>query len=185
MQKTIYSKSSIERKNEYKIITRIYEEDGVRKVEKAAQNENAAYHVERMARIAKTNPYTTERVMLAPCEKIALGKVVLPYITGNRLDQQIDEHAKKHEWNAIYEDIKLLNNIIMNVEHKYPFQTCGEFEDMFGAHPQLDGYESASNVNVDMVASNIILADQIYIIDYEWDFEFLIPLKYIVYRILS
>ena len=38
----------------------------------------------------------------------------------------------------------------MNVEHKYPFQTCGEFEDMFGAHPQLDGYESASNVNVDM-----------------------------------
>ena len=133
-----------------------------------------------MARIAKTNPYTTERVMLAPCEKIALGKVVLPYITGNRLDQQIDEHAKKHEWNAIYEDIKLLNNIIMNVEHKYPFQTCGEFEDMFGAHPQLDGYESASNVNVDMVASNIILADQIYIIDYEWDFEFLIPLKYIV-----
>ena len=182
MQKTIYSKSSIERKNEYKIITRIYEEDGVRKVEKSAQNENAAYHVERMARIAKTNPYTTERVMLAPCEKIALGKVVLPYITGNRLDQQIDEHAKKHEWNAIYEDIKLLNNIIMNVEHKYPFQTCGEFEDMFGAHPQLDGYESASNVNVDMVASNIILADQIYIIDYEWDFEFLIPLKYIVYR---
>ena len=38
MQKTIYSKSSIERKNEYKIITRIYEEDGVRKVEKAAPN---------------------------------------------------------------------------------------------------------------------------------------------------
>lgn len=182
MQKTIYSKSSIERKNEYKIITRIYEEDGVRKVEKAAQNEHASYHVERMAQIAKTNPYLTEQVVLVPCEKIATGKVVFPYITGKRLDQQIDEHAKKHQWDAVYDDIKLLQNIITNVEHKYPFQVRGEFEEMFGAYSQLEGYESASNVNIDMVASNIILSDQIYIIDYEWNFEFLIPLKYIVYR---
>lgn len=182
MQKTIYSKSSIERKNEYKIITRIYEEDGVRKVEKAAQNEQAVYHVERLEQTAKRNPYLTEGVILAPCEKNAPGKVSFPYITGKRLDQQIDEHAKRHQWEAIYEDIKLLKNIIMNIEHKYPFQICGEFEEMFGIYPQLEGYESASNVNIDMVASNIIMADQIYIIDYEWDFEFLIPLKYIVYR---
>ena len=182
MQKTIYSKSSIERKNEYKIITRIYEEDGVRRVEKAAQNEQAVYHVERLEQTAKRNPYLTEGVTLTPCEKTAPGKVSFPYITGKRLDQQIDEHAKGHQWDAIYEDIKLLKNIIMNIEHKYPFQTCGEFEEMFGIYPQLEGYESASNVNIDMVASNIIMADQIYIIDYEWDFEFLIPLKYIVYR---
>lgn len=182
MQKTIYSKSSTERKNEYKIITRIYEEDGVRKVEKAAQNEHASYHVERMAQIAKTNPYLTEQVVLAPCEKTATGKVVFPYIVGKRLDQQIDEHAKNHQWDAVYDDVKLLQNIITNVEHKYPFQVCGEFEEMFGAYSQLEGYESASNVNIDMVASNIILSDQIFIIDYEWDFEFLIPLKYIVYR---
>ena len=74
MQKTIYSKSSIERKNEYKIITRIYEEDGVRKVEKAAQNEQAVYHVERLEQTAKRNPYLTEGVTLHHVKKLHPGK---------------------------------------------------------------------------------------------------------------
>ena len=33
-----------------------------------------------------------------------------------------------------------------------------------------------------MVSANIILADRIYVLDYEWNFDFAIPLKFILYR---
>lgn len=182
MQKTIYSKSSIERKDEYKIITRIFWEDGKKQVEKLAQNEKAIAHVENMAIFAAKNPYLTESVVLVSCEKKEKGRVVFPYIEGMRLDQQIDEHAKLKQWDMVYQDVALLKDIIMNVESKYSFQSCGEFEEMFGKHSVLDGYEAATGINIDMVAPNIIVADKIYIIDYEWNFDFLIPLKFILYR---
>lgn len=182
MQKTIYSKSSIERKDEYKIITRIFREDGKKQVEKLAQNEKAISHVENMAIFAAKNPYLTENVVLVSCEKKEKGRVVFPYIEGTRLDQQIDEHAKLKQWNMVYQDVALLKDIIMNVENKYSFQSSGEFEEMFGKHSVLDGYEAATGINIDMVAPNIIVADKIYIIDYEWNFDFLIPLKFILYR---
>lgn len=182
MQKTIYSKSSIERKDEYKIITRVFLEDGNKQVEKLAQNEKAVPHIEQMATFATRNPYLTDNVVLVPCAKMGKGRVAFPYIEGKRLDQQIDEHAKIKQWDLVCQDVTLLRNIIMNVKDKYPFQSSGEFEEIFGKYSMLDGYEAAAEVNIDMVAPNIILGDKIYIIDYEWNFQFLIPLKFILYR---
>ena len=63
MSKTIYAKCSVERKEEYKIITRIYEENGKLAVEKSAVGEKATVHVEKMADFAKNSPYTTENVV--------------------------------------------------------------------------------------------------------------------------
>ena len=43
-------------------------------------------------------------------------------------------------------------------------------------------YDAAKNVSFDMVSANIVLADKIYILDYEWTFDFAVPLKFILYR---
>lgn len=182
MQKTVYAKSSMDRKSEYRLITRIYEEDGIRKVEKIAQNGSAAAHVERMAQIASDLVYATENVRLVPCKKVAEGCVISPYIVGQRLDELIAEYTKKHQWEKVYENIKFWQKLILNVDAKHPFQACTEFEQIFGTHPELEGFEAAANLNIDMSASNIIMAEYTYIVDYEWTFNFDIPLKYIVYR---
>lgn len=181
MQKTVFSKSSIERKDEYKMITRIYEENGTRMVEKEAIGEAAYQHVEAMEEFALSSPYLTENVRLIPCEKVAPGKVRFPYIEGKRLDTVIEEAVKNKQWDIVFEQILLLKEIIMNVRGKVMFQSTSQFEEIFGEHSFVQ-YEAATNVSIDMVAANIIMADAIYIIDYEWTFDFPIPLKFILYR---
>ena len=182
MKKIIFSKSSIERKDEYKIITRIYEEDGKKFVEKCAQNAKAVEHVGRMVKISENSPYLMDGVKLVPCTSLAPGRVVFPYIEGVRFDKKIDEHVKQKQWDEVWKDVSLLKDIIFQVEGKAEFKSTPEFERIFGKYPQLEGYEAAASVNLDMVAANIILADSIYVLDYEWNFEFLVPLKFILYR---
>ena len=181
-QKTLFSKSSVERKDAYKIITRIYEEDGIKLVEKRAQGKVARRHVERMAELAKEHPYLTEHVRLVPCEKTEDGCVVFPYIEGVRFDEKIDEEVKAGQWEEVWKDITLLKNIIMQVKDTEAFVSTPEFEQIFRKQEGLEGLAAAKRINMDMVAANIILADEINIIDYEWNFDFAIPLKYILYR---
>lgn len=196
-QKTSFAKCSVERKDEYKIITRIFEENGKKIVEKRAVNKKANAHVNRMAELAKTNPYLTENVCLVPCEAMADGVVRFPYIEGQRLDKVIDEAVKQGRLEDAWNEIRRLKEIIMNVSGKEVFHVNEEFRTVFGQIPQqeedtkeepvdplavLEGCEAVKNINMDMVAANIILSDKIYILDYEWNFDFAIPLKYILFR---
>ncbi len=197
-QQTNFAKCSVERKDEYKIITRIFEENGEKLVEKCAVNKKANAHVNRMAELAKTNPYLTENVCLVPCEAVADGVVRFPYIEGQRLDKVIDEAVKQGRLEDAWNEIRRLKEIIMNVSGKEVFHVNEEFRTVFGQIPQpeegdkqeepvdplavLEGYEAVKHINMDMVAANIILADKIYILDYEWNFDFAIPLKYILFR---
>jgi hypothetical protein len=182
MQKIIFAKCSVERKEEYRIITRILEANGKRTVEKQAVGEKARPYVERMAEFAKTNPYRTERVRLVPCEKTGDGKVSFPYVEGKRLDQVIDEAVQNKQWDEVWEHVRLLKNIIMDVRDVEPFHASEAFTGIFGEAAALEGYDSAGNVSLDMVSANIVLSDFIYVLDYEWTFDFAVPLKFILYR---
>jgi hypothetical protein len=182
MQKIIFAKCSVERKEEYRIITRILEENGKRTVEKQAFGEKARPYVERMAAFAAANPYRTEGVCPVPCEKTGDGKVTFPYVEGKRLDQAIDEAVQQKKWDEVWAHVGLLKNIIMDVRGVEPFGSGEEFSRIFGEAKALEGYDSARNVSLDMVSSNIVLADQIYVLDYEWTFDFAVPLKFILYR---
>ena len=203
-EKTIFAKCSVERKDEYKMITRIFEENGKKIVEKDAGHVKAYAHVERMADYAANSPYLTENVKVVPCEKVGAGRVQFPYIEGPRLDKVIDEAVKAKEWDVVWENVRLLKDIIMNVSGKEEFHATEEFVEVFGRiewpkqeenakgkkqpeEPQdplalLEGYEAVKGASMDMVAANIILSDAIYILDYEWRFDFALPLKYILFR---
>ena len=71
----------------------------------------------------------------------------------------------------------------MNVKGVEDFHVTEAFQRMFGEVMELEGYTAAKNVSFDMVAANIVLSDnKIYILDYEWTFDFAVPLKFILYR---
>lgn len=198
--KTIFAKCSVERKDAYKIITRIFEENGEKKVEKTAVTSRAKAHVNRMAELSEWNPYLTEKVRLVSCEAVEDGRLRFPYIEGKRMDKVIDEAVKQKQWEMVWTQVRLLKDIILNVKGKERFQVTEKFRAVFGQIPQqelsegagqevsaeplamLNGYEAAKGVSMDMVAANIILADKIYILDYEWAFDFAVPLKYILFR---
>ncbi len=201
---TSFAKCSVERKEPYKIYTRIYEENGKKIVEKQAVGNAAKAHVNRLADLSINCPYLTENVCIVPCEKVADGIVRFPYIEGERLDKVIDDAVKAKDWDAVWKHVTLLKDIITKVKGTEKFEITEEFRTIFGQIelPEPDekskkanaveepvdpleslvGYEAAKNVNIDMVSANIILADKIYILDYEWNFDFAIPLKFILYR---
>ena len=112
----------------------------------------------------------------------------------------IDEAVKQGRLEDAWEEIRRLKNIIMDVKSIESFQITEEFRTVFGQIPQpeqtengakeepvdplmmLEGYQAVRNVNMDMVAANIIFANKTYILDYEWNFDFAIPLKYILFK---
>ena len=59
-----------------------------------------------------------------------------------------------------------------------------EFENIFGKVEFNDKIEVIKPANIDFIGSNIIVNDKINIIDYEWVFNFSVPINYIIYRIL-
>ena len=183
-QTTIFAKCSVERKEQYKLITRIYEQNGKKIVEKDAVGTAAIEHVNRIAAFAAKDLYLPANVCAVPCEKLAEGKVRFPYIEGKRLDQVIDEAVQNKQWDNVWESVSLLKDIITNVKEKEAFVMTEDFKAIFGEDPlgMLNGQEAAKGVSLDMVSANIILSDQIYVLDYEWNFDFAIPLKFILYR---
>ncbi|MCR5581541.1 MAG: hypothetical protein K6F66_08115, partial [Pseudobutyrivibrio sp.] len=63
------------------------------------------------------------------------------------------------------------------------FQTSPEFEEVFGQVDMPRGVLAARYVDVDLIFDNIIKTDKGWeIIDYEWTFDFLVPINYIFYR---
>ena len=63
------------------------------------------------------------------------------------------------------------------------FETSPEFEEVFGQVSMPRGVLASKYLDVDLIFDNIIKTDKGWqIIDYEWTFDFLVPINYVFYR---
>ena len=183
MKKIIYTKCSVERKKQYQIITSIVEKDGKRVVEKKAANLAARSHIKHIEEISKnTEKYEKLNLHLAECKLLDDKTIELEYIEGDRFDSLVRKHILDKNFERVLDDITLLKKIIYGEPGKQEFMETSEFREIFGTWSLGDGYEAATGANIDMVLSNLILNERINVIDYEWTFDFPIPLKYIFFR---
>lgn len=61
----------------------------------------------------------------------------------------------------------------------------GEFREVFGDHPGREDYECVCPANVDLICSNIFMGEkENQIIDYEWMFDFPVPVNFIMWRLI-
>lgn len=186
MEKIIYAKCSTERKPAYQIVTVIGEENGKRSVRKTAVCPDARAHIRHIYEtfLSGTKAVDTERVHLAACRMIDENSVEFEYIEGKRLDCILRQHIEEKNLTCIAEDIGLLRKLIYDVREIEGFSASDAFTAVFGSGDDLCGEPAARGMNIDMAMSNIILNEHINIIDYEWTFDFLVPLKFILYRSL-
>lgn len=196
----IYSKYSNERDQRFRIRTDILEDaDRKRAVRKTAADPQAGEHVasirEKYQKLAEDLAGTGIGVNRCRMED---GDAFLEWLEGRTLEEELDEllfsgkadsvAAKIREYFSLFEDCS------------EDFRETEEFVRVFGTYPRDRKANNEAGQNrpetilpqrsrkisdIDMIFSNVILTDKGYeLIDYEWTFEFPVPVKFLLYRCL-
>ena len=184
MGKIIYSKFSNERSPEFAIQTNIINENADQyQVTKAAAFEEAKMHVRHLPQWRRKLADLYKSTIIEPCDcEFNNDIATFNFIDGKTLEHVLDEYLIKGEFENIFELIKKFFSICRSCAN-IPFIITDEFKRVFGNVHFSEEMKCSPVNDVDMIFSNIILNNEKWcIIDYEWCFEFPIPVEYILYR---
>lgn len=185
MYKTIYSKSSDDRAEKFQVITKIQQDKEEKIVRKIPASSTSKQHVftivENFNKLREK--YSKTNIVFVP-SKIENGCVFVDYVEGTTFEEYIDALLQNNE-------IEKCTNIVMDyfnnifVEHE-TFEKTTEFRNVFGDIVFPKSMEGVRLVDIDMLFGNVIYDEgKWFAYDYEWTFNFLVPIEYIVYRVLS
>lgn len=187
ISKMIFSKYSNNRKNEFQIVTSIYEnKDGCKWVEKRARHPKAQKHINNIVKgyalLCKYN--NDERVKINTC--IQEDKAVkFKYIQGKLLSDILTDSISRGDYLKFIDQIKEYAQLTKQLMPLTKFEITREFVDIFGEVRFTKELEATTLCNIDFTFDNIIINEVINVIDYEWVFEFPIPVNYIIYRAIN
>ena len=186
-EKLIFSKYSDSRDNEYKIRTSILiDKRGNKKVEKIPLNKKSINHIEKIHNnyaILKSQ-YENSDFHLETCRKLD-NKIEFDYIEGKTFVEILNEEFDKNGLEAVIERIKELKEKLYKLSNNEKFEISEEFKKVFGSVKLDENKKCIKPANIDFIGTNLIYSNgKFHIIDYEWVFNFYIPIDYIVYRIV-
>lgn len=182
MKHTLFVKYNRTRKPEYQIRTSIVEEDGVRYVEKAALCLEGELHIhsfqKKQEQLSEQNPQIQ---VLKPQFPEGRACVRFPFVKGETLAERLGRRIQSGD--SVKEVLDGgLNLIFGNMEGLEEFTVTPFFTEVFGEIPALSD-KSFHVSNVDGLFENLMMADDgIWAMDYEWVFDFPIPVGYLKYR---
>lgn len=189
MEQVIYTKYSSERKKEYGILTKIIMDDTKQCVRKYAIFDEAKTHLHKlysnMTRLE--NYYKSEKMVVIPCVVKEDGAVEFEFVAGERYDEYFSSIVAFNDMDNIKIKLKDLKVNLSEVEQSTVFEQTKEFKEVFGEEDYaiLEGKEAYVLSNIDMIFSNMIMKDdKIYLTDYEWVFDFPVPIDFVLYRSL-
>ncbi len=187
MKTVIYSKYSNERNPALAIRTDILEdENGKRCVQKYWEFPEGQEHVEKLFKWYTVFSEMTKNTKLVynRCEKIP-GGVELEYIRGENLEEHLLSVMREQGTDACAKEFLDYLNLIKKLHSDASFEMTKEFREVFGEAKLLEGTPCAPCSNIDLVCGNVLLGkDKWTVIDYEWSFDFPIPVKYLLFRII-
>lgn len=183
MKKVIYCKYNLNRAPEFQTKTIIYQDGKKKYIEKYALTNLAQQHMDAF----ENNFYMTEKlypaIQFVPSESVGKG-IQYPYIVGQSLDEVLKERI--HRWEDVLPELKkMLDDIyISNVDCRREFIMTDGFRQIFGDIDCL-GDACVCPCNLDVIFDNLMLVDgKITAFDYEWVYNFPIPEKFVIYRVL-
>lgn len=187
MNKILYTKFSNERSPEFALQTQIIQnEQGIKKVKKCIINDEAKEYVFNMERWYQelSQDYKNSSVSFAQCTKEDDG-VSFEFVQGTSLEIILDNLLYKKNFNELFNTIQSYFNILRKYNSNTQFVKSEKYVEIFGDFDFNEIMYCNTINNIDMIFSNVFVNDgKLKIIDYEWTFELLIPLDFILYRIL-
>lgn len=184
MQHLIYSKFSNDRAEQFRIATKILEdENGSRMVMKEALSDQAGGHIRRIKEIYEKLSclYDPQDLVINHCE-IQDDRVVLDYLRGNTLEDtfiQLFFDEKMDELYTVFDEFADRIGRHANL----PFNKTEDFIQIFGDVTFEKELKCLETTDIDMILSNIIVIEDTWnLIDYEWTYSFPIPIRFVLYR---
>lgn len=181
----LYTKYSNERSREFAIKTELIKKCGKLYVQKTACYEEGKDHIVSMFDKKKKleKQYADTFIKINECQLTDAG-VEFTYVNGITLEEQMDQLAVNRRFDEAKNLLLQYLNMVRDAGEKQLFVPTDAFAGVFG-HPSLpEGLSALQTTDIDMVLSNILIDDGWNLIDYEWTFDFPIPLSYVLYRII-
>lgn len=185
MRKTIYCKYANDRNVNLKIRTTIYEEaDGTRSVCKEGLTEHARAHIRHMHMVGQKIEEQCKNSCFTLNKGTLVGDVLeLEYLQGDTLEQRLDCCLAQMDYDGFRTIVLSYAKELRGLATEQ-FAPTAAYTAVFGADAFCDGEAySLKQSDIDMIFANIMCVDEKFVIlDYEWVFDFLIPVDYILYR---
>ena len=184
MRDLVFIKLSTDRKKQCRISTKIFWEDGNYSVEKCAESDEALSHIRNIYDNYQklSGKYAGKGIYTAKAE-YSDSKVRIEYLTGERFEQYLDRCIDGQDVEAFRDAIKrYFETFFVDSEE---FEESDSFREVFGSFgvPEFRGVPAVKDVDIDMIFANVLYDGEKWsVYDYEWTFDFLIPVDYIKYR---
>ena len=180
-----FSKFTKERKEEFQIETGIYHSDNERYVVKRGLNEKSKPHVMKMFDIYEE--YNSKGITnLNKCEKYGDEGLRFEFLKGESLNNSLVNAVMKRDKSLCKKLINEYKNVVNNITDKLgteEFDNNEQFASVFGDAKELVGTEACKDIVFDLIFENLIdNKGQYSVIDYEWCFDFAVPVEFIMFR---
>lgn len=188
MNKIIYTKYSNERTPEFAVKTDIVKySDGSKCVRKSPADCRAFNHVKELLRWNKEMKDIFQNTIIEPCmcqwNDEAEG-VDFDFVQGVSLEKQLDVYLEKQQYDKLFDMIKGYIEMCRKAANE-KFEYSDAFKNVFGNVKFSNTYNAFKVSNIDMIFANVLInEDKWTLIDYEWCFDFPIPLEFVLYRAL-
>lgn len=180
----LYVKYNRGRRLKYQIKTSIYDDNGKKVVIKEGISEKAQDHINKIYYNWKLMSGFYKSYHIEKPELIN-NKLYCNYEEGVTLAELLQNAARENNQKEIDRLLNLYLDILMNFNNTelIDFEYTNEFKNLFGDIKGLEGTKCLKVSNIDLNMDNIILENnKIKIIDYEWVYDFPIPMDFIIYR---
>lgn len=187
-EELLFLKYSVERDEKYRIRTEIVRKpDGTKAVRKVPYNEQASAHVEAMKHWEEVlrEQYEPTGVSVNRCTLTEKG-AEFEFLKGETLENVLDGYLEAGDFAGFMGEIRAYMEKLEQLLKPEPFKMQEKFKEIFGEIVFDTPQRAAKINNIDLIFPNIILKDGAWnVIDYEWTFDFAIPMKFIVHRAIS
>ncbi len=185
-EQIIYAKISDSRDYRFQIITELYKTKtgvSVRKINKLPEGYEWLKTIK--ANENKLNKAFKNKVRICPSTLID-SYLEFDFIEGDGMDKELKSACSTCDTKSIIDVLDKYYEIIRYMKTDDNFTATEEFKVIFGEPSLPETSESGNIVNIDLLFSNIIRSNGTdTIIDYEWVFDFPIPLEFVFWRGLT
>lgn len=174
------------RKDEFKLKTIIENNKGKRIVKKASTNLQCNSFIKTIANNYESLKNIYSDLNICNIKSKNESEIIFEYIEGTTLNEALVKCIDSNDKKGFIELIHKHKSLILNngkIKLLKAENVTKEFIDIFGEYEGEIPFNYMPITNIDMIFDNIIFNKKAYhLIDYEWVFDFPIPVKYIFFR---
>lgn len=173
---------TVNRRAEFQIETSILQGEDGKRVYKRALSEQAKAHVNHMCDYYLNS---SKKEQLCPIHPVKDGEIYFDFVSGSSMNEEMLEclrQGKKEDFQNLLRDYRQFVEDSCELCEK-PAEPDAACENVFGVSTWDFPGNYGRHLNIDLCFDNIMVQNQQkIIIDYEWIFDVVLPVNFVIYR---